>query len=100
MICSVAQNEDVDTRLPISRRPMHSATDSKYFLFGLAMVGWASGCVEPELGLTAQAEAGSVCAFVTGTVGGQTITTPSVAVIVPDTAITTDPIRVHVDETG
>ena len=79
---------------------MRSNLDSKYMFLGLALAGWATGCVDAEVGLTSQAEAGSVCAFVTGTVGGQPITTPSIAVIVPDTAITTDPIRVHVDETG
>jgi hypothetical protein len=36
---------------------------------------------------------------VTGTVGGQTITTPALAVIVPDTGVATDPMRVHVDGT-
>lgn len=78
---------------------MFSSFESKCFLFGLAMIGSAGGCVEPEVGLTSQAEAGNVCAFVTGTVGGQTITTPAVAVIVPDTGLATDPVRVHVDET-
>lgn len=78
---------------------MRSSIESKCFLFGLAVIGSLSGCVEPEVGLTSQAEAGNVCAFVTGTIGGQTITTPVVAVIVPDTAAAVDPIRVHVDET-
>jgi hypothetical protein len=78
---------------------MFSSFESKSFLFGLAAIVWASGCVEPEVGLSSQAEAGNVCAFVTGTVGGQTITTPAVAVIVPDTALAVDPLRVHVDET-
>jgi len=78
---------------------MRSSFDSTCLLFGVLTIGWASGCTEAELGVTAQAETGTVCAFVTDTVGGQTITTPSIAVIVPDTAITTDPIRVHVDGT-
>ncbi|HWO24108.1 MAG TPA: hypothetical protein VNO30_35440 [Kofleriaceae bacterium] len=70
-------------------------------LFGLAAAGGVSGCVEqPEVGLTSQAEAGNVCAFVVATVGGQTITTPSIAVIVPDTGAAIDPIRVHLDETN
>ena len=78
---------------------MSSLIKSKCFFLGLAAIGWTSGCVEPEVGLTSQAEAGNVCAFVVATVGGQTITTPSIAVIVPDTGATTDPIRVHLDET-
>jgi hypothetical protein len=78
---------------------MSSLIKSKCFFLGLAAIGWTSGCVEPEVGLTSQAEAGSVCAFVVTTVGGQTITTPALAVIVPDTGATTDPIRVHLDET-
>lgn len=78
---------------------MRSNSDSKCLFLGLVLAGFAGGCVEPEVGLASQAEAGNVCAFVTGTVAGQTITTPSLAVIVPDTAVTTDPLRVHVDGT-
>jgi hypothetical protein len=79
---------------------MRVTLDSKCLLLGLAAIGSTTGCIETELGSAAQAEAGSVCAFVTGSALGQTITTPSIAVIVPDTQITTDPVRVHIDETG
>jgi hypothetical protein len=82
---------------------MRSNLDAKCLLFGLAMMGWASGCVDTEprdaLGSSSQADTGSVCAFVIATVGGQSITTPSVVVIVPDASVTTDPIHVHVDPT-
>jgi hypothetical protein len=77
---------------------MRSYLDSRC-LFGFVIIGAAAGCVEVHLGTTSQAEAGSVCAFVTAQIGGQTITTPSIAVIVPDNGITTDPIRVHIDQT-
>lgn len=81
---------------------MRSILDSKHVFLGLALAGWATGCVDTDAdtALASQAEAGSVCAFVTGTIGGQTITTPSIAVIVPDTAASTDPLRVHVDATS
>jgi hypothetical protein len=78
---------------------MRSILDSRCSFLGLVLVGWAGGCVDTEAGLTSQAEAGSVCAFVTGSAGGQTITTPSLAVIVADTAVATDPAKVHLDET-
>ena len=83
---------------------MRSHLNSKCLLFGLAVIGWASGCVDSEpqnqLGSTSQAEGGNVCAFVVATVGGQTITTPSVVIVVPDASVTTDPIHVHVDSTS
>lgn len=78
---------------------MHSNLESKCFFLGLTALGWAAGCVEPDLTQSSQSEAGSICAFVTGSALGQMITTPSIAVIVPDTQITTDPLRVHIDET-
>lgn len=77
---------------------MRMKLELKCLMFGLA-VTWASGCVEPETGLAIQAEAGNVCAYVTGSALGQTITTPCVVVIVPDTQATIDPVRVHIDET-
>jgi hypothetical protein len=78
---------------------MRSRLEFGSIFLGIAALGWTAGCAETELASTSQAEAGNVCAYVIGTVGGQKITTPSIAVIVPDTSIATDPIRVHVDET-
>lgn len=78
---------------------MRASLDFYSMILGIAVLGWTGGCAETELGSASQTEAGNVCAYVTGSAGGQTITTPSIAVIVPDSSVTTDPIRVHVDET-
>jgi len=78
---------------------MRFTLDTKLSLLGLAALGWATGCMDEDLALTSQGEAGNVCAYVTGSALGQTITTPAFAVIVPDTSATTDPLRVHLDET-
>jgi len=44
--------------------------------------------------------AGNTCVYVLGTIAGRTITTPAVLIPVPDSTITADPARVHVDETN
>lgn len=43
--------------------------------------------------------AGQTCAYVFGTIEGRTVTTPAVVVVVPDSSVAIDPVRVHVDET-
>jgi hypothetical protein len=40
---------------------------------------------------------GNTCVFVFGTINGQTVTTPSVMVVVPPTSVILGPTRVHVD---
>jgi hypothetical protein len=47
----------------------------------------------------ATAFAGETCAYVFGTIGGETVTTPAIPVFVPASELTVDPIRVHVDAT-
>jgi hypothetical protein len=47
----------------------------------------------------AMAWADPICAYVTGTVGGQSFSTPAVPIYVPDTQATVQPVRVHVDPT-
>jgi hypothetical protein len=41
---------------------------------------------------------GNTCVYVFGTINGQTVTVPSVMVLVPATSVTLGPLRVHVDE--
>ena len=40
---------------------------------------------------------GNTCVFVFGTINGQTVTTPSIMVVVPPTDVVLGPARVHVD---
>lgn len=47
----------------------------------------------------AAAAAGNTCVYVFGTINGYTVTTPAVLVIVPESEIVVDPVRVHVDPT-
>jgi hypothetical protein len=50
---------------------------------------------------TRQAQAtGNTCVYVFGTIAGRTVTTPGVLVPIPETSVTVDPGRVHVDETN
>jgi len=44
--------------------------------------------------------AGNTCVYVLGTVAGRTVTTPGLLIPIPDTTVTVDPARVHVDETN
>lgn len=48
---------------------------------------------------SAAAASGNTCVYVFGTINGQTVTTPAVMVLVPESEILVDPIRVHVDPT-
>jgi hypothetical protein len=43
---------------------------------------------------------GNTCVYVLGTIAGRTVTTPGLLIPVPDSTITVDPARVHVDETS
>jgi hypothetical protein len=63
----------------------------KRFLVGAAFAG---------LAVPGVALADPTCAYVIGHVDSYTVTTPAVAVIVPESDGSTQPIRVHVDETG
>lgn len=45
------------------------------------------------------AASGNTCVYVLGTIDGQTVTTPALMVLVPESDILVDPIRVHVDPT-
>lgn len=47
----------------------------------------------------AASAAGNTCVYVFGTINGYTVTTPAVLVIVPESEIVVDPVRVHVDPT-
>jgi len=58
-------------------------------LFGLAAV------LMPSV-ILAQG-GGNTCVFVFGTINGQTVTTPSIMVVVPPTDVVLGPTRVHVD---
>lgn len=52
------------------------------------------------VGLPGEAAAsGNTCVYLLGTIDGQTVTTPAVMVLVPESDILVDPIRVHVDPT-
>lgn len=65
-------------------------TPLKKFLAGLAIVA----AFVPGLAL-----ADPTCAYVFGSVNGQTITTPAIIVTVPSSDALTDPVYVHVDQT-
>ena len=63
----------------------------KRFLVGAAFAG---------LAIPSAALADPTCAYVIANVDSYTVATPAVAVVVPGSDGTTQPIRVHVDETG
>jgi hypothetical protein len=48
----------------------------------------------------AAAASGNTCVYVFGTIDGQTVTTPAVMVLVPESELLVDPVRVHVDPTS
>ncbi|WP_139488787.1 hypothetical protein [Brevibacillus dissolubilis] len=45
------------------------------------------------------AEPGNTCVYVLGHIDGKTVTTPAKAVVIPDSAFSVSPAKVHVDET-
>ncbi len=47
----------------------------------------------------AAAAAGNTCVYVFGTINGYTVTTPAVLVVVPESELIVDPVRVHLDPT-
>ncbi|QRK11931.1 hypothetical protein JQX13_18860 [Archangium violaceum] len=63
----------------------------KHFLVGAAFAGLAV----PSVAL-----ADPTCAYIIGHVDSYTVATPAVAVVVPDSDASVQPIRVHLDETG
>jgi hypothetical protein len=58
--------------------------------------GWV-GLLMPSATLAQVGGSGNTCVFVFGTINGQTVTTPSVMIVVPATDVVLGPTRVHVD---
>ena len=83
-------------------RPQHLLT----IVCSLTLAAMFPACVphgglgDDDLGSVAQpSSGGELCAFVIGSFGGQSFTTPVIPVFVPDSDAEIDPAHIHVDET-